>query len=536
MVVTSHRRHPASAFALRALLLLAALAAASLATTDLLSLQLYAVTSASQPGTAEERIETLHRALRLNPAQGWAWHRLAQLELGLRNLEEAQRAAEMATLTVPSFRAHSVLAQILFARSVEDPGVRFEAAETFDRILRISPSDIVLLNRAARIALWNDDLRAARRYLDRLERFDIASPGDPETLSAQDPDTVVLRMELARAEGDKAELLRLIELLLTLDPGSPVAAHRCALLLADEFDAQDAAYAMLRDHFVPNLLWPDYVQLLSRWALARRDHWVLWRVLGDLWQRQTDRKTPDPGLNELVDNVQRTMVRSALGARRTDMLTDVVTSDRVLELARNPESSAQYDRFFWDCIRQTFTFIIEVHHLDEALRIMTALLEQHRVHPERPEALIADIWYGEQDILQWEELSEDGAELTLFLRYLINRRIGMDESDSSLETVLPQALRLLAPLITGVESRAEVFGFLLWFQSRLGALESPPDDLLALRDQLLVDIADELLRFGDPYLMQSFRSHLMLRASDTTRPNSEIDDRLRQFDEAMDFE
>ncbi len=294
-----------------------------LALINLVSLRLYGMTTTAEGGTRENRRALLDQALAVNPDLGWGWFQRAQLELDSGNLAAARTAIDEAVRVHTRYEPYQLRAQILFAlcQGFMGAGGRVETLNACEAALAIHPLDWVVLNRAATLALQNQDTARARDYLIRFDHFEIRG-SDP---AAQNVETTLLWAQVAEIEEDFDLARDLCARALLFDPESGPATLQMAQLLRDHFEGtEEQAYEILRDGWRPGLR-QDYLQHLGAWALERHDLDTALVVLGDLWvHRAALGGQLDVDSTRLLAILERTMRQELLQRRIRPEVSETV--------------------------------------------------------------------------------------------------------------------------------------------------------------------------------------------------------------------
>lgn len=320
-------------------------------------------------GRAQAR-ELLTRAVELQPSNGEAWWYLGNLELGDHNLDEAEHAINQALLTYTRHQAHRLHAQILWTKSLLDASVRFEALEAFDDALAINPQDTEALNNAANIALGNFEVERARRYMEQADHFDV-DPTDPR---AQNPESLVVRADLAIEDGDYLTARWLVEQVILLHPDYTRAAFRLAQIEYEQFHNPIRAYEILKSNFEPEI-WVEYLDLMATLAVERADFDMLLQLRDAITLRREALGGGERELGPIFVRVVQGMIDESVTLTHINMqMTTLQTLvDHRGELA--PEMP-DFDQSFERLVRTATVNILRATDLDRLLTLQSLICDQ----------------------------------------------------------------------------------------------------------------------------------------------------------------
>lgn len=481
---------------IRIALLFLALAWAWLDVAEMRGLALFAAPAAS----SVDRHARLAEAVQVDSANGRAWLQLAQSHLGNGNLAEAQRAAEQAMLTLGRYQPHQLRGQILYGRSLEDAAIRFTALEQFDRLTAVVPDDLLTLTRAARVALLNREVARARRYVERADRVEI----HPSDARPQSRDLLLVRLQLAQAEGDWAEAGRLARVGVLLEPESVefVTAWADALRSGAANGAEAAAFARRQ--------WSPGVDLsrtlrLAPLALAGGDLGLAARMVIQATLASGLESETDPGAVDNVALLWTDFLEACRASGRTVHLLTVFAAPEIQSLpAAWPDV---HRRCFEELGEPSIRHLMaqgDEHAIRTAARILAARATNPAALSDSEARLLLDL--GERLLTLTTSREDQALTLeTLDLLFTAARLSGADRGRlwsqmQNLAIRRPMSFFLTPPhdaqLITLLERWGDAMQRRVW-QDR---------DLLEIYDQLLISTAAEALPLRERrFLTRLFR-------------------------------
>lgn len=241
---------------------------------------------AQRRGLRSLQDEWTAEAVRVGPADGWAWRQRGKALLDLARLDDALEAYSQADLFAGGVVAKNGRAEVLKAM-----GRFHDALRVYEEAALLHPEDVVAKTGRAEV------LKAMGRFDDALYFYDEIAKLHPEDVVAKTG-----RAEVLKAMGRFDDALRLYDDAVKLHPEDVVAKSGRACLLALLGRSKEALRA------------------LPRTTSGTHDHWVVQHVRGMIFLR-TGKATEavilfEGGVRNCVFDKQRAYFRSALAVAR----------------------------------------------------------------------------------------------------------------------------------------------------------------------------------------------------------------------------